>query len=148
MRQLACASLILAALFGACSAVDNFDKFKFVDDGGTTGVDMSPPGFGDVCAGQCQVVNPQRPLSCFTAFGSRTIPGGMCTRTCTLGSGLLACNDYPDSTCVHVEGMDVCLPRCDPSQSRNCRTGLSCCANNNVVSNAGACAPATTDLCR
>ena len=150
MRSLAFASLVLvAASAGACSAVDNFDKFKFVDDGGTdggtAGVDMSLPGFGQPCTDQCQA-SPLRPLMCLKMLGSRPIPGGMCTRACTI-TGAISCSDYPDAVCVHVESMDVCLPRCDPSQNRTCRTGLSCCDNQNVVTGPGACAPSTTDLC-
>src|SRR5439155_4505512 len=113
--SLAFASLVLvAASLGACSAVDNFEKFKFVQDAGADDLAMGLPGFGQPCTDQCQVGNALRPLMCLKMLGSRTIPGGMCTRGCTIG-GSISCSDYPDAVCTLVESTDVCLPRCDPS---------------------------------
>src|SRR5438270_7004254 len=125
MRSLAFASLVLAAAAVACSAVDNFDKFKFVQDAGPDDLAMGLPGFGQPCTDQCQVGNALRPLMCVKMLGSRTVPNGMCTRGCTIG-GAISCSDYADAVCTHVEGMDVCLQHCDPSTGRNCRTGFSC----------------------
>ncbi len=152
MRSFAFASLVaVAAVFGACSAVDNFTKFTFVDGGG--GGDMTGaqlPGFGQQCTDTCApgASAPSRPLMCVKMFGSRMVPGGICTRTCTAGS-IISCSDYGTGVadCVTVEGMDLCLPHCDPSIGRNCRTNFSCCANHNVVTTMGDCAPSTTDLC-
>jgi hypothetical protein len=152
MRSFAFASLVVAAaVFGACSAVDDFNKFTFVDGGG--GDDMTGgalPGFGQGCTDTCApgASAPTRPLMCLKMIGSRTVPGGICTRTCTAGS-VISCSDYGVGVadCVTVEGMDLCLPHCDPSIGRNCRTGFSCCASNNVVTTMGDCAPSTTDLC-
>ena len=150
MRSFAFASLVVvAALFGACSAVDDFRKFTFAD-GGALNTDMGGlPEFGQPCTDTCAVgSDPTHPLMCFRSFGSRLAPGGICTHTCSatvaascvgLGVGV--------ADCVTVENMDVCLPHCDPSVGRNCRTGYSCCANHNVVNDAGDCAPSTTDLC-
>jgi hypothetical protein len=148
MRSLAFASLLFAAALGACSAVDNFDKFKFVDDGGTGG-DMTgqPPGFGQPCTDQCQTAVASRPLTCLKTINGETIPGGMCTRQCSPGTAI-ACSEYPDAVCTHIESMDLCLPRCDASLGRGCRTGLACCDNRHIVSLAGACAPPNTDLCK
>jgi hypothetical protein len=141
------ASLMLAAALGACTAVDDFRKFKFVDDGGTGDLAGTLPGFGQPCTTDCAQPNPLRPLTCFHMFGSRTIPGGICTRSCSTAAGAVACADFPDAACVTVENVDVCLPRCDPSVGRNCRTGFSCCDSNNVVTGPGTCAPTMTDLC-
>ena len=152
MRSFAFASLVVAAaVFGACSAVDDFNKFTF-DDGGGGGGDMAGalPGFGQACTDSCApgASAPSRPLMCAKMIGSRTVPGGICTRTCTAGS-IISCSDYGVGVadCVHVEGMDLCLPHCDPSIGRNCRTNFSCCANQAVVTMMGTCAPSTTDLC-
>ncbi len=150
MRSLAFASLlVIAGIVGACSAVDNFNKFTFTD-GGASGDMLGLPGFGQPCTDSCAPgATASQPLMCFHMFGSRTIPGGICTRTCTMAAGQAACADYglDVAACATVEGMDVCLPRCDPSLGRNCRTGFSCCANMNVVTVAGACAPTQTNLC-
>ena len=64
-----------------------------------------------------------------------------------VGEGRRATYREIAADCVTVENMDVCLPHCDPSLGRNCRTNYSCCANHNVVTAAGDCAPSTTDLC-
>ncbi len=153
MRNLAFASLVVvAAAIGACSAVDDFRKFSFADGGGiNTDMMGNLPGFGQQCVDTCEPgpgAAAGRPLSCFHMFGSKTVPGGMCTRTCTAG-GAIGCIDYGVGTadCVTVEGVDVCLPHCDASLGRNCRSNYSCCANHNVVTTAGDCAPSETDLC-
>ncbi|MCU1282349.1 MAG: hypothetical protein JWM53_5895 [bacterium] len=153
MRNLAFASLLAAAaLIGACSAVDDFTKFTFVDGGGgPVDTDMGGlPGFGQACTDSCAVgADPTHPLTCFHMFGSRTVTGGMCTRTCNMGSPISCTNlGIGSADCVTVEGMDLCLPHCDASLGRNCRTNFSCCANRAVVNGAGDCAPPTTDLCR
>ena len=108
------------------------------------------PGFGQACVDICDPgagATSGRSLTCFHMFGSRSVPGGMCTRTCT--PGVAACSDYgvAAADCVTVEGIAVCLPHCDSTLGRNCRTNFSCCANHNVVTAAGDCAPSTTDLC-
>ena len=154
MRNVAFASLIVAAAtFGACSAVDDFRKFSFADGGGGGG-DMTGeqlPGFGQACTDACapgQSAPSGHPLTCFKMIGSRTVQGGICTRTCTAGTGI-GCIDYGvgAADCVQVEGMDLCLPHCDATLGRNCRTGFSCCAAQQVVTTNGDCAPSTTDLC-
>ena len=151
MRSFAFASLVVvAAAFGACSAVDDFRKFSFADGGGALD-DMGTglPEFGQACVDSCAVgPDPTHPLMCFHSFGSRTAPGGICTRTCS-ASVAASCVSLGlgAADCVTVENMDVCLPHCDPSVGRNCRTNYSCCANHNVVTNAGDCAPSATDLC-
>lgn len=153
MRNLAFASLVvLAAVLGACSAVDDFRKFTF-SDGGSINTDMmgNLPNFGQACVDACEPgpgAALGRPLSCFHTFGSKTVPGGMCTRSCTPGS-ITACSDFGVNAadCVTVEGIAVCLPHCDASIGRNCRTNYSCCSNHNVVTDAGDCAPSDTDLC-
>jgi hypothetical protein len=140
------AALGLAALVGACTAIDNFNHFSFVYDAGAE--DMLPePNFGQACSDTCAQPVPSRPLMCLHMIGSRTAQGGICTRTCTASAGAAACSDFADAVCVTVEGMDLCLPHCDPSVGRNCRTGYACCDNHNVITTAGACAPPTTDLC-
>lgn len=149
MRRLAFAFLLALA---GCSAADDFDKFKFVEDGGhdLAGGDMAGtlPGFGEACNGMCQpgASAPARPLMCETMFGGRMIPNGDCTRACIIGAAV-ACTDYGEAVCGHVEGMDVCLRACDPTLGHNCRAGFACCANNNVTTGPGACAPANTDFC-
>jgi hypothetical protein len=148
MRSAAFASLFLvAALIGACTAVDDFSKYKFVEDAGTDDLG-GLPSFGQACSDVCATgPAPSRPLSCFKMFGNKTVPGGMCTRSCNAVLGAVACNDYPDAVCATVEGMDVCLPRCDPTVGRNCRNNYSCCDSMMVVAGPGACAPTTTNLC-
>jgi hypothetical protein len=151
MRNFAFASLVVvAALIGACSAVDDFRKFTFAD-GGAVDTDMGSglPEFGQACVDSCAAgPDAAHPLQCFRMFGSRTAPGGICTHTCSAGviSSCLGLGTGA-ADCVTVENMDVCLPHCDLSVGRNCRTNYSCCANHNVVTNAGDCAPSTTDLC-
>jgi len=147
MRSLAFAAICAAALLGACSAVDDFRKFKFIDDGGANDLPAALPGFGQACTDTCAQPEPTHPLSCYHMFGSRPVPGGMCTRSCTPALGVVACSGLPNAICVTVEGADVCLPLCDPSIGRNCRTDYACCANHTVVTGPGACAPTTTDLC-
>jgi hypothetical protein len=154
MRTLAFASLVVAAAaIGACSAIDDFNKFTFVDSG-IIDTDMGGgglPGFGQACTDTCApgAGAPTRPLMCLKMLGSRTVPGGMCTRTCAVTAGITACDDYGVGVadCVTVEGMSVCLPHCDATLGRNCRTGYSCCATQNVVTVNGDCAPPQTDLC-
>jgi hypothetical protein len=144
MRILAFASLVLLA--SACSAVDNFDRFKFVNDGGNNDFTRNLPGFGEACTGTCDVGNASRPLQCLTTLNGQSFPGGICTRACTLGM-LGSCSDYPDAVCVHIENQDLCLPRCDPSLNRNCRLNYACCDAGHQVTIAGACAPPDTNLC-
>ena len=108
------------------------------------------PKFGQACVDTCDPgpgASAGRALTCFNMIGSRSVPGGMCTRTCTPGA--TGCIDYGVGVadCVTVEGIALCLPHCDATLGRNCRTGFGCCANGNVVTNAGDCAPSTTDLC-
>jgi hypothetical protein len=156
MRNLAFASLVsLAALFGACSAIDDFTKFKFTDGGGNDDMsgDMGSPNlpdFGQACVDSCAPgagAALGHPLMCVHMFGSRTVPGGMCTRSCTAAIG---CLEYGANAadCVTVEGTTVCLPHCDATIGKNCRSNYSCCSNKAVVTTAGDCAPSTTDLCK
>ncbi|HXU72714.1 MAG TPA: hypothetical protein VN947_25505 [Polyangia bacterium] len=152
MRSLAFASLVfIAAAAGACSAIDDFNKFTFSDGGGVN-TDMGGllPAFGQACVDACDPgpgAVAGRALTCFHMFGSRSVPGGMCTRTCTPGAA--ACIDYGVGVadCVTVEGIALCLPHCDATMARGCRSNYECCANHNVVTNAGDCAPSQTDLC-
>lgn len=150
MRSLAFASVVLIAAFvGACTAIDNFNDFKFVHDGGSGGdMPSSLPGFGQPCTDTCAPGNVlNRPLSCFKMFGGVPVPGGICTHSCMASAGAISCSDLPDSACVTVENMDVCLPKCDVSAGRSCRTSFGCCANGNQVTGPGACAPTQTNLC-
>jgi hypothetical protein len=146
VRSLAFASLIVIAALAACSAVDDFTRFKFVEDGGSRAHDDlagSPlPGFGDSCSSACDS-NLLHPLSCFQDFNGKTAPGGICTRQC---SSAAACADLPDAVCVTVENIAVCLPRCDLFASKTCRSMYDCCANGKPAV-AGACAPTDTSLC-
>jgi hypothetical protein len=130
---------LLSTLAAGCTAIDDFDRFTFGD--------MGPlPGFGEPCNGQCAVGNVDRPLECYSKIGDRDVPGGMCTRACNILL-LTSCSDYPDAVCVHVQGIDICLQRCNPSINVNCRTGFSCCDSMQPVNGPGACAPPETDLC-
>jgi hypothetical protein len=154
MRSFAFASLVVvAAVIGACSAVDDFRKFTFTD-GGSINTDMGGnlPGFGQACTDACDPgpgASSGRPNTCFHMIGSRSVPGGICTRTCTPG-GAISCTDYGVGVadCVTVEGIALCLPHCGTIIGRACRgTGWECCANHNAVTDSGDCAPSTTDLC-
>lgn len=152
MRSFAFASLVvIAAIAGACSAVDDFRKFSFTDGGVDTDMGGPLPGFGQACTDACDPgpgATLGRPLTCFRMIGSRTAPGGMCTRTCTPGS-IIACSDFGPGVadCVTVEGIALCLPHCGSINGKNCRTNWECCANHNAVTDSGNCAPSTTDLC-
>jgi hypothetical protein len=153
MRSFAFASLIVvAAALGACSAIDDFRKFTFTDGGSLAGDMMGGnlPGFGEGCVDACDPgagATSGRALTCFHMFGSRTVPGGMCTRTCTPGG--VSCIDYGvgAADCVTVEGISVCLPRCGTTVGHGCRSMYECCANHNTVTDLGDCAPSQTDLC-
>ena len=153
MRGFAFASLIVVVVgLGACSAIDDFRKFSFSDGGVDTDMNGNLPGFGQACTDTCDPgpgAALGRPLTCFHTFGSRTVPGGMCTHTCTPGT-IASCSDLGVGVadCVVVEGIAVCLPRCDPSMGHNCRPNYSCCANNSVVTMMGDCAPSEADICK
>ena len=155
MRNSAFASLLaVAAVVGACSAVDDFTKFTFTD-AGAVDTDMGAgglPGFGQPCTGTCAIgPEPTHPLTCFSAFGSVTVPGGICTHTCTL-PGAAGCTGLGsgEADCVLIENTQVCLPQCNPNGGKSCRNsiGWGCCANRNVVTNTGDCAPTMSNLCR
>ena len=158
MRGLAFASLLLAALApGGCSAIDDFSKFKFADDLGVgmggdmavgaadmaAAVDMTPvsgaPGFGDPCTTVCAVG-----LTCFKEFGGKApAPGGICTRSCALTD----CTGLANATCVSLNNLQVCMPRCNPSQNQSCRPSYLCCDGNSQTTGMGACSPPNTDFC-
>ncbi|HEY2746931.1 MAG TPA: hypothetical protein VGL86_20050 [Polyangia bacterium] len=153
MRNLAFALLVVAAAaLGACSAIDDFTKFKF-SDGGEINTDMGGanlPDFGQACVDDCAPgagAAAGHPLTCMHNVGSRTLPGGMCTRACT--PGVAGCIEYGANAadCVTIEGVSVCLPHCDSTLGRNCRTNYSCCSNMSVVTTAGDCAPSNADIC-
>jgi hypothetical protein len=148
--------LVVASLaLGACSAVDDFSKFKFQDDAGAavTGdmagggdlasVDMTPvgtvPGFGQPCTTVCAVG-----LTCAKEFGGKApAPGGICTRSCAV----MTCSDLPNATCVSLNNIEVCMPRCNPSQNQSCRPSYLCCDGNSQTTGMGACSPPNTDFC-
>jgi hypothetical protein len=140
MRLLISLSLALCA----CTAVDNFSQFKFVD--ASSDHDMvNHPKFGEACTvNDCASPTSTLPLVCFTHFGTKAVPSGMCTRLCSLAS-LTACADV-NGECVTIENMNICLPRCRGSLT-DCRPGYACCANHMVVTGPGECAPTDTDLC-
>jgi hypothetical protein len=161
LRALAFA-LIIAA--GACSAVDDFSRFKFAGDGGTTvvvdmrvvsdgssapGPDMTtvvtPPGFGEVCTVDCATG-----FTCFQipnsgSNGNKTTVN-ICSRSCSSGN-VTACTAL-DATCVTVENMTLCMPNC--TASKVCRSDLTCCSNkmpNPPIVGDGQCAPPNSDFC-
>jgi hypothetical protein len=150
MRASVIALLLLAAggALAGCSAVDDFHKFDFVDDGGLDqGRDLAPglPGFGDACVDQCAPST----LSCVHTVNGLTFDGGMCTRSCNPALGAVACGDLADSFCVDVGGMGLCLPRCDPQMGSVCRPKYACCNNGKMVTMPGVCAPPdTNNVCR
>lgn len=144
-------AFLASALLCACSAVDDFGKFHFVEDGGHPGGDMAGgglPGFDEACTTACAPgpSAPARPLMCYMMFGTRPVPGGDCTRTCVAGLPI-SCTDYGEAVCRRVENMDVCLRSCNPSLGHNCRSGFDCCASGMPTTGQGACAPANTDFC-
>lgn len=133
--------LLAGGTLGACSALDDFDRFHFTD-AGVAGADLGLPGFGAACVDQC---GPG--LTCLHSLNGKTFAGGMCTHACNPTLGPVACSDVPDAVCAGLENMGLCLPRCDPSMGRACRAGYSCCANGHEVTMMGACAPPDTNLC-
>jgi hypothetical protein len=140
--------LALMLLVGACSAFDDFGAFQFdsgaTDDGGLDGGGIA---FGDPCtANSCMQYNVARPVMCITMMSGTTFRDGICTRTCTLGTG--ACGEYADAVCVPVNGVNYCLPHCTGGGAP-CRNGYDCCGVGGKVSNgvAGACAPSDSSLC-
>jgi hypothetical protein len=148
MRGLAFASVAFVALALGCTAVDDFSKFRFVNDGGAHDLagsasgDMGSnglPGFGQACSQGCS-----GDLTCAKDFGGKSpAPGGTCTRSCAT----MGCGDLPNATCVALNGMPVCMPRCDPSQAQLCRSAYSCCNGTTTTLGPGACSPPTTDFC-
>lgn len=170
MRGLA---FVLIVAAGACSAVDDFSRFKFdsggagggtaaggggggtAGGGGTTGgadlaVARDAGGNGPDLAGPLPgygapcVDECAAPNSCFH-LGSKD-PNGICTRTCST-SNSTACSGV-DATCVTVEGMTLCMPNCNALANKSCRSDLTCCANGKPTTlTAGQCAPADTDFC-
>lgn len=144
MRVPVLAFSILCLALGGCSAIDDFNQFHFVDDGGAAaGQDMTPalPGFGEACVNQCASSD----LSCVHMAGNLTLPGGICTRACNPTLGVVACNDLPNAFCVQVDNnMALCLPRCDLGMGRDCRAGYDCCFNGKPAT-MGVCAPPDTN---
>lgn len=140
--------LALVLLLGACSVADDFGMFSF--DGGGAGGDMAAGNaFGAACtANSCMQYNVSRPVSCISQMGGINFKDGICTRTCTPGTG--ACNDFPNAACAPVGGVTFCLQAC-MGGGTPCRLGYDCCNNGNKVNTgeAGACAPTdSTPLCK
>lgn len=162
MRLLAFALIVVA---GACSAVDDFSRFHFGNDGGNGSgggggivandlsvgksdggpADAAPPSgpdiaqplptFGDPCGTDCVA-----PYTCYHLGAKDTM--GICSRTCVT-TNTTACLDL-GASCVTVEGTTLCMPNCGLTQP--CRSDLACCANMKT-SAIGVCAPPMTDFC-
>ena len=154
MRGFAFASLlVLAATLGACSAVDDFRKFTFTDGGtGRRRHEREPARLRPAVHRQLRPRRRRRarpPAHLLPHVRLAHRPGRHVHARVHAGT-VASCSDYGIGVadCVVVEGIAVCLPHCDPSIGRNCRTNYSCCANNNVVTTSGDCAPSEADLCK
>jgi len=141
-----CARLVLVlacALAGACSAVDDFTAFRFVDDGGASdlfgvGGDLA----GSVVGDPCNVGGCSDGLTCFGAVGNASFPGGLCSRPCGGGTSCPA-----RSSCAQIDGTALCLQSCNPTVGIDCRAGWSCCDGQRVVLGPGLCAPSSSNFC-
>lgn len=125
-----------------CSAIDDFGRFRFTadgayDDGGS--LDAAVGAIGE----PCPTASCPTGLTCFMHAGAATLPDGLCSRTCDPSLG----DCPPGSECATVEGVSLCLARCDPSTGRTCRTGYSCCMAKLVVQGPGACSPTGSNFC-
>lgn len=106
--------------------------------------DMTQPmaEVGGACAGSCA-----GGLTCYTMTGTpgnmTSLPGGFCSKPCAGPS------DCPASSaqCATIEGTQLCVPNCNPSLGVSCRSGYSCCANQQVVSGMGGCGPTSSNFC-
>jgi len=127
--------LVLMALLGGCTAVDDFSKFSFAvppDFGadmssGSTDMGPQPSAIGSPCSRNTCTA----PLTC-----DENWPGGFCTELCSLTSNPCP----PDTVCVTVDNVSggatkVCAPRC--TSVSTCRTGYECC----TLALGGACLP-------
>lgn len=139
-------SIVLAAVVatGGCSAIDNFNDFRFTDGGsagGAGGGDLATvSAIGDACpTGSCT-----GGLTCFTQTEKSTFAGGLCSQTCDpqrqggCPTGAL---------CAQVDNVALCLRACDGSLVTSCRVQYSCCASQHVVTGAGLCAPTVSNFC-
>jgi hypothetical protein len=143
MRRSFTLTFAFALAFASCSAIDDFNQFKF----------QSPNGamFGDACPTMsCMQYNALRPVGCVTNFpgnGGVDAPGGICTHPCTVGAAN-ACNDLAGADCVAIQGQGFCLAHCTVSAASQspCRQNWSCCAGGHTVTD-GVCAPTDSDVC-
>lgn len=102
---------------------------------------QSTPEVGAACTGSCA-----GGLTCYTMTGSpgnmTPLPGGFCSKPCA-GPG-----DCPASAqCGTIEGAQICVPTCNPSMGVSCRSGYSCCANQQIVTTMGGCGPTSSNFC-
>jgi hypothetical protein len=132
-----------------CTAVDDFSKFNFSDDGGpgdgpSGPGDMRPlPGFGQPCTDLCAGT-----LKCFTTSNGVVFNNGMCTHEC-MPKQAGACNGF-GGDCAIVSnsqgGVYVCMPPC-PANPTNCRNGYMCCTGPATMTTLPVCAPVDSEQC-
>lgn len=140
----AAAPLVLAwVLTGACSAVDDFTVFRFVDDGGAPDAQPRADLAVSMTGNPCAASGCTGGLSCFTTVGNANFPGGVCSSACSPN----APSCPTGSSCGQVEGTSLCLQACNPASGAGCRAGWSCCDGQRVVLGAGVCAPSSTNFC-
>jgi hypothetical protein len=99
-----------------------------------------PAIIGEACTESCD-----NGLICLRVANSGlAFPGGFCTFPCDDSNDCLQ-----GAVCGAVGETDVCLPTCDPSQGLNCRDGGYACCLGTVgpTTDAGACAPSTSEFC-
>lgn len=174
MRALA---FVLVVAAGACSAVDDFSRFKFdggdpaAGGGGTAGGGGVAAGGGGGTAGgggatggaDLAVAHDAGPDLAVMLPGYGAPCSGDCappyscfhlgnkdiTGICsrTCSTSGSSACAGVDATCVTVEGQTLCMPNCN-ALGKTCRSDLTCCANGKPTTlTPGQCAPASTDFC-
>ena len=133
------ALVLLCALAGACSAVDDFSAFRFGDGGAGGGADLAGASVGDSCTG---AVCPGG-LTCFGGGGNSSFPGGVCSASCSTSAP-----SCPTGTgCAQIGDTTLCLAACNPSAGVGCRAGWSCCDGQRMVPGPGLCGPSNSNFC-
>ena len=85
-----------------------------------------------------------RPLA--KRFGQVNFSSGYCTTVCDSGQKMGNCT-AAGGDCEYVQGLSLCLNRCQPSSGMGCRTGYSCCDGHGQTNAAGWCAPPNSTVC-
>jgi hypothetical protein len=107
------------------------------------GASDSAPQYGASCMGTCS-----GGLTCFTSVGpagtGHDLANGLCTKPCQHPADCPAAS----AQCAMLHGSPFCLAACNPFAGIDCLPGYACCANSQIVSGPGVCAPHWSILCK